>query len=45
MEPDESESDDEDDAPTKKDVFKAAKLNPVLYEDKETKKQRRKELF
>jgi hypothetical protein len=29
----------------KPQVFKAAKLNPVLYEDKETKKARRQELF
>jgi hypothetical protein len=26
-------------------VFRASKLNPVMYEDKETKKQRRDELF
>ena len=29
----------------KPEVFKAAKLNPVLYEDKETKRARRQELF
>lgn len=35
----------EDQKAGKKQVFKAAKMNPVLYEDKETKKQRREELF
>lgn len=29
----------------KKQIYKATKLNPVLYEDKETKKQRREELI
>ena len=29
----------------KPEVFRAAKMNPVLYEDRETKKQRRQELF
>lgn len=42
----EQSEEEEDEAPSKKkDVFKAAKLNPVLYEDKQTKKQRREELF
>lgn len=27
-----------------KKVYKASKLNPVFYEDKETKRQRREEL-
>lgn len=35
------ESDSDESRKPKKEVFKAAKLNPVLYEDKETKKQRR----
>ena len=38
---DESESDKEDKKPG---VFRAAKLNPVLYEDKDTKRQRREML-
>jgi hypothetical protein len=38
---DESDSEKED---KKKGVFKAAKLNPVLYEDKDTKRQRREML-
>jgi hypothetical protein len=40
-------SDDDDDEPkskAQKAVYKAAKLNPVLYEDKDTKKARREEL-
>ncbi len=40
----ESES-DKDDKKNKKDVFKAAKLNPVLYEDSQTKKERRMQLL
>ena len=40
-ESDESESEKED---KKQGVFKAAKLNPVLYEDKDTKRQRREML-
>jgi hypothetical protein len=40
-ESDESDSEKED---KKKGVFKAAKLNPVLYEDKDTKRQRREML-
>ena len=31
--------------PKKPEVFKAAKMNPVMYEDKDTKRQRRQELF
>ena len=43
---DSSNSEEEEDQKAgKKQVFKAAKMNPVLYEDKETKKQRREELF
>jgi hypothetical protein len=38
---DDSESEKED---KKQGVFKAAKLNPVLYEDKDTKRQRREML-
>jgi hypothetical protein len=36
------EEDDEEEATTKKpEVFKAAKLNPVAFEDRETKQARR----
>ena len=38
---DESENDDNK---AQKHIYKAAKMNPVHYEDKETKKQRRDEL-
>lgn len=41
-EDEQSQSSDEESRNTKK-VFKAAKANPVIYEDKETKKQRREE--
>ncbi len=46
----EEESEDAEEESTeekgkKKEVFKAAKLNPVMFEDKETKRQRRNELF
>jgi hypothetical protein len=33
-----SDEDEESEKEDKKQVFKAAKLNPVLYEDKDTKK-------
>lgn len=36
-----SDEDEESEKEDKKEVFKAAKLNPVLYEDKDTKRQRR----
>ena len=39
-----SDEDEESEKEDKKQVFKAAKLNPVLYEDKDTKKQRREML-
>lgn len=36
-------SDNDEEQNTSKKVFKAAKVNPVFYEDKETKKQRRED--
>jgi hypothetical protein len=39
------DEEEEQQGPKKQGVFKAAKLNPVLYEDKDTKKQRREELI
>ena len=40
----EAEDDSDSHSNDKKKVFKAAKMNPVLYEDKDTKKQRREML-
>ena len=40
---DDGSSEDEDDKTERKQVFKAAKLNPLLPEDRETKKKRREE--
>jgi hypothetical protein len=38
---DESENETKKKDSKKPEVFKAAKLNPMMFEDKETKKQRR----
>lgn len=38
------DDDEEVDNKASKHIFKAAKMNPVLYEDKDTKKARRDEL-
>ncbi len=40
-----SESEDEEEKVKSSGVFKAAKLNPVYFEDKETKKARRDEIY
>ena len=36
---------DEEEAKARKQVFKAAKMNPVAFEDKDTKKARQKQLY